>query len=317
MKNKRMALYSLAFVGEIIVFTLLTIWLLSSVNAATNIANEAFTVEFFLNALLMRTVLYIVSAAFTILLLWNTKKLIDISKIAVILPIAIALFLVSLMFIIIAFEGKFLMYFYTYVLTSPIYLLSIVTVLCFAVAYFIYVSVKQRRLITEVEQIEQTSEVITRKDNNNNKGIMLLVYVLIFVIAMIALFLVMRHMYVVLNRASDILGSDFSYYKMMFLRFVTLNLISAVFILFIMWSVKKMVDISRLAGILPIVITLLIELSYVLFYVFNISGSVVGQLFVAMTWPTYFPSIAVIMCFAIGYTIYSCIILRKGRERVK
>lgn len=104
---------------------------------------------------------------------------------------------------------------------------------------------------------------------------------------------------------------------MMFLRFVTLNLISAVFILFIMWSVKKMVDISRLAGILPIVITLLIELSYVLIYVFNISGSVVGQLFVAMTWPTYFPSIAVIMCFAIVYTIYSCIILRKGRERVK
>lgn len=113
------------------------------------------------------------------------------------------------------------------------------------------------------------------------------------------------------------MGSDFSYYKMMFLRFVTLNLISAVFILFIMWSVKKMVDISRLAGILPIVITLLIELSYVLIYVFNISGSVVGQLFVAMTWPTYFPSIAVIMCFAIGYTIYSCIILHKGRERVK
>ena len=113
------------------------------------------------------------------------------------------------------------------------------------------------------------------------------------------------------------MGSDFSYYKMMFLRFVTLNLISAVFILFIMWSVKKMVDISRLAGILPIVITLLIELSYVLFYVFNISGPVVGQLFVAMTWPTYFPSIAVIMCFAIGYTVYSCIILRKGRERVK
>lgn len=178
MKNKRMALYSLAFVGEIIVFTLLTIWLLSAVNAATNIANEEFTAEFFLNALLMRTVLYIVSAVLTILLLWNTKKLIDISKIAVILPIAIALLLVSLMFIIIAFEGKFLMYFYTYVLTSPIYLLSIVTVLCFAVAYFIYVSVKQRRLIAEVEQIEQTSEVITRKDNNNNKGIMLLVYVL-------------------------------------------------------------------------------------------------------------------------------------------
>lgn len=47
MKNKRMALYSLAFVGEIIVFTLLTIWLLSAVNAATNIANEAFTAEFF------------------------------------------------------------------------------------------------------------------------------------------------------------------------------------------------------------------------------------------------------------------------------
>lgn len=97
-KGKKTLLYSLVFIISLVIFTLLTILLENAMKVQKNMVNITF--QGMPQLFLMKFVIHIVSAVCVIIICVIIKKLIDINKIACILPIAVTAVISVLPFIV-------------------------------------------------------------------------------------------------------------------------------------------------------------------------------------------------------------------------
>lgn len=126
--------------------------------------------------------------------------------------------------------------------------------------------------------------------------------IILFIVAMIIYPLCMFWYSSINNRLQQSFEASFDGYDKIVLLGIVANIVSALIIIFIIWTVIEIVKCNYKVGILPIVITICIELVQCL--IFFTGGATFYNILMFSRLPNYMNGIAIIMCFSIIYTIY-------------
>ena len=126
--------------------------------------------------------------------------------------------------------------------------------------------------------------------------------IILFIAAMIIYPLCMFWYSSIHNRFQQSFEVSFNGYEKVVLLNIIANIVSALIIIFIIWTVIEIIKYNYKVGILPIVITICIELIQCL--IFFTGGTTFYNILMFSRLPNYMSGIAIIMCFSIIYTIY-------------
>lgn len=90
----------------------------------------------------------------------------------------------------------------------------------------------------------------------------------------------------------------------LFLMKFVIHIVSAVCVIIICVIIKKLIDINKIACILPIAVTAVISvLPFIVSAMGEVTGFIVAIFIDLTTWTVYGYSLVVMLCLAIAYTI--------------
>lgn len=105
--------------------------------------------------------------------------------------------------------------------------------------------------------------------------------------------------------ASDVANETFKGFEYLFAFDFAINIAASICVVSLMCIIKEMIKTDKRMAVLPIGVTALLQmLPLVLYKIEGIIGSIVFKL---VYMPHYLFSIAILLCFSIGYTVYEAI----------
>lgn len=136
-----------------------------------------------------------------------------------------------------------------------------------------------------------------------------LIYSALFILSIVIFILALTLLSSASDAVTEVFNRDLNIIRLIGIAFV-INIVSGILVLFICWTIKRLIDNNKIAAILPIAVTIIMEL--IVFAPFIFDSSFFVQIYMdILSMPNFLSYMAIAMCFSIGYTIYAVL---KGKK---
>lgn len=136
-----------------------------------------------------------------------------------------------------------------------------------------------------------------------------LIYSALFILSIVIYILVLTLLSSASDAVTEVFNRDYNIIRLISMVIV-INIVSGVLVLFICWTIKRLIDNNKIACILPIAVTIIMEL--IVFAPFIFDSSFFVRIYMdILSMPSFLSDMAIAMCFSIGYTIYTVL---KGKK---
>lgn len=136
-----------------------------------------------------------------------------------------------------------------------------------------------------------------------------LIYSALFILSIVIFILVLTLLSSASDAVTEVFNRDLNIFRLIGMAIV-INIVSGVLVLFICWTIKRLIDNNKIAAILPIAVSIIMEL--IVFVPFIFDSSFFVRIYMdILSMPNFLSYMAIAMCFSIGYTIY---VVLKGKK---
>ena len=136
-----------------------------------------------------------------------------------------------------------------------------------------------------------------------------LIYSALFVLSIVIFIFVLTLLSSASDAVTEAFNRDLNIIRLIGMAIV-INIVSGVLVLFICWTIKRLIDNNKIAAILPIAVTIIMEL--IVFAPFIFDSSFFVRIYMdILSMPSFLSDMAIGMWGSIGYTIYAVI---KGKK---
>ena len=136
-----------------------------------------------------------------------------------------------------------------------------------------------------------------------------LIYSALFILSIVIFILVLTLLSSASDAVTEVFNRDLNIFRLIGMAIV-INIVSGVLVLFICWTIKRLIDNNKIAAILPIAVSIIMEL--IVFAPFIFDSSFFVRIYMdILSMPNFLSYMAIAMCFSIGYTIY---VVLKGKK---
>ena len=136
-----------------------------------------------------------------------------------------------------------------------------------------------------------------------------LIFSALFILSIVIYILVLTLLSSASDAVTEVFNRDYNISRLIGMAIV-INIVSGVLVLLICWTIKRLIDNNKKAAILPIAVTIIMEL--IVFAPFIFDSSFFVRIYMdILSMPGFLSDMAIAMCFSIGYTIYTVL---KGKK---
>lgn len=131
-----------------------------------------------------------------------------------------------------------------------------------------------------------------------------LIYSALFILSIVIFILVLTLLSSASDAVTEAFNRDLNIIRLIGMA-VVINIVSGVLVLFICWTIKRLIDNNKIAAILPIAVTIIME--FIVFAPFIFDSSFFVRIYMdILSMPSFLSDMAIAMCFLsdILYMLY-------------